>query len=104
VFLTEGADRDLEEIYDHLAEVDSEASAQALLGQLLEIADTLAEFPERGACPKELQAVGLREYRQVIFKRYRVIYRVSGKRIFVYLIVDGRRDVQSLLERRLLSR
>jgi toxin ParE1/3/4 len=104
VFLTAGAERDLEEIYDYLAEHDSEASAHALLEQLLEIADTLAQFPKRGACPKELQSIGLREYRQVIFKRYRLIYRLSGRRVLVYVFVDGRRNVQSVLERRLLSR
>jgi hypothetical protein len=34
---------------------------------------------------------------------YRVIDRVDGQRVYVYLIVDGRRDMQSLLARRLLG-
>ena len=36
-------------------------------------------------------------------KPYRVIYRIMGKRVFVYLIADGRRDMPTLLERRLLG-
>jgi toxin ParE1/3/4 len=39
----------------------------------------------------------------VFFKPYRLIYRVVDARVIVYLIVDGRRDMQSLLARRLLK-
>lgn len=39
----------------------------------------------------------------VFFKPYRLVYRVAGERVYVYLIADGRRDMQSLLARRLLA-
>ena len=51
---------------------------------------------------KELQAIGIRDYRETYFKPYRVIYRTAGLRVYVYLIVDGRRDMQALLVRRML--
>ncbi len=103
VLLTEGAERDIEEIYDHVAEFDSPAKAEQLLRRVLATAERLARFPERGAWPKELLALGIREYRQTVIRPYRVIYRVIGKRVFVYLIADARRDMQSLLARRLLG-
>lgn len=103
VLITQGAERDLEEIYDHIAEFDSPEKADYVLSRLLEATDRLATFPERGPYPKELQALGIREYRQTYFKPYRLIYRVIGKRVFIYLIADGRRDMQSLLARRLLG-
>jgi toxin ParE1/3/4 len=103
VLLTEGAERDLEEIFDHIAEHDSPGKADHVLSRLLEAAECLATFPDRGPLPKELQALGIREYRQTYFKPYRLIYRVIGKQVFVYLIADGRRDMQSLLARRLLG-
>jgi len=53
--------------------------------------------------PKELAAVGIRDYRQAVFKPWRVVYRVIGDRGVVYLIVDGRRDMQTVLARRLLG-
>lgn len=52
---------------------------------------------------KELLALGIREYRQTHFKPYRLIYRVSGKQVIIYLIADGRRDMQTLLMRRMLG-
>lgn len=103
VLLTRGAAQDLESIYDYIAEFDSEASARRVLGRLQKVVESLAAFPERGAYPKELLALGIREYRQTAFKPYRLIYRVLGQRVYVYLIADGRRDMQSLLSRRLLG-
>ena len=103
VLLTDGAERDLEEIYDYIAEFDTQASADYVLDKLLAVTESLATFPERGSNPKELLAVGIREYRQTFFKPYRVIYRVIGKQVIIYLIADGRRNMQSLLGRRLLG-
>lgn len=103
VLLTEDAQGDLEEIYDYIAEFDSPANAERVLNRLVEAAGRLTSFPERGAYPRELLALGIREYRQTFFKPYRVIYRVIGKRVYIHLIADGRRDMQTLLARRLLG-
>ena len=103
VLLTAGAERDLEDIHDYVAEFDSSAKADHVLDRLLEIATSLERFPERGKIPRELRVLGIREYRQTFFKPYRVIYRVFGERVFIHLIADGRRDLQTLLARRLLG-
>lgn len=103
VLITQGAEHDLEEIYDHITEFDSPEKAEYVLNRLLEVAERLATLPDRGPHPKELQALGIREYRQTYFKPYRLIYRVTGKQVFIYLIADGRREMQSLLARRLLG-
>ena len=103
VLLTAGAENDLDVLYGYLAEHDSPDRADYVLDRLMEVAESLATFPERGSHPRELLALGIREYRQTFFKPYRVIYRVIGKQVIIYVIVDGRRDMQSLLSRRLLG-
>ncbi len=103
ILLTQGAEQDLESIYDHIAEFDCQANADHVLDRLLEVVESLSTFPERGAYPKELIALGIRDYRQTAFKPYRVIYRVIGRKAYIYVIADGRRDLQSLLARRLLG-
>ena len=103
VLLTQGAEQDLESIHDYIAEFGSVANANQVLDRLMVVVDRLAQFPERGSYPKELVALGIKEYRQTAFKPYRVIYRVIGSRVVIYLIVDGRRDMQSVLARRLLG-
>jgi toxin ParE1/3/4 len=103
VLLTQGAEQDLESIHNYIAESDSVVNANYVLDQLMEVVESLSQFPERGSYPKELAALGIKEYRQTFFKPYRVIYRVIGNQVIIYLIADGRRDMQSVLERRLLS-
>jgi len=63
----------------------------------------LARFPERGNYRKELVALGVKVYRQTTFKPYRVIDRVLGNQAVIYVIAVGRRDMQSVLARRLLG-
>lgn len=103
VLLTAGAERDLEALHDYLAGTDDGAGADRLLDGLAAVVDSLSRFPERGSVPRELAGLGIREYRQVFFKPYRVIYRVSGLQVVIYLIADGRRDMQSVLAKRLLG-
>jgi toxin ParE1/3/4 len=103
VLLTADAVGDLEELYGYIAAHDAPAKAKYVLDRIVKVVETLATFPERGSYPKELVALGLREYRQAFFKPYRLIYRVAGARVYVYLIADGRRDMQTLLQRRLLG-
>jgi toxin ParE1/3/4 len=103
VLLTEDAERDLEDLYSYIAEFDSPGHADRALARLLEAAASLATSPQRGSQPKELRLLGIQEYRQVFFKPYRVIYRVVDDRVVIYVIADGRRDMQTLLQRRLLG-
>ncbi len=103
VLLTEGAEQDLEAIHDYISEFDCVAKANYVLDQLMELVEKLSRFPDRGSYPKELVALGIKEYRQTSFKPYRVVYRVAGSQVIIYLIADGRRDMQSVLARRLLG-
>ena len=103
VLVTEDAERDLEDIHSYVAEYDSRQKADYGLDRLLEVTESLATSPERGLLPRELSALGIQEYRQVFFKPYRVIYRHFERRVIIYVIADGRRDMQSLLSRRLLG-
>ena len=103
VLLTNDAARDLDEIYDYIALHDAPQKADYVLQQIEKSFSRLSKFPERGAYPKELLLLGIREYREVFFKSYRIIYRVMDKNVYVLLIGDGRRDMQSLLQRRLLN-
>ena len=103
VHLTDDAEHDLEEICDYIDRHDSPGRADHVLEQIEKALGRLSEYPERGNYPIELLDVGVREYREISFKLYRIIYRVMAEDIYVLLIADGRRDMQSLLQRRLLQ-
>ena len=103
VFLTADAARDLDEIYQYIALHDAPGKAEHVLTGIEKAFDSLSETPDRGVTPKELLDLGIRDYREIFFKPYRVIYRVFGNVVHVFLIADGRRDMQTLLQRRLLN-
>ena len=103
VLPTDDAVRDLEEIRDYIDGHDSPARADYVLDRIEEAFQGLAEHPDRGSYPRELLDIGIREYREVFFKPYRIVYRTIGATVYVLVIADGRRDMQSLLERRLLE-
>ena len=103
VSLTKDAERDFEEIYLYIAEHDSPASADHVLERLVEATEAIGTAPDRGSSVSELRSLGISEYRQVFFKPYRLIYRVHAKQVVVYAVADGRRDMESLLARRLLG-
>ena len=102
VRLTLGAENDLQVLYRNIADHRSETHAEALLDTILGAIESLERFPDRGAIPGELTTLGIRDYRQIVLSPYRIIYRVIHTTVFISLIADGRRDMQALLERRLL--
>ena len=103
VLLTDDAVRDLEELYDYIDQHDVPGKADYVLEQIEKVFSSLSENPRRGVYPKELVSIGIKEYREIFFKPYRIIYRIIEKKVFVLLIVDGRRNMQQLLQRRLLQ-
>lgn len=103
VVLTQDAEADLEAIYDYIAEYDCAENAYYVLDELLKTANNLSHFPKKGSIPKELLDLGNRDYRQTFFKSYRLIYKIIDQQVVIFLITDGRRDMQALLARRLLK-
>ena len=94
--------QDLIDTYRYVATYDSVEAADYLLDELESLCSKLSSSPQRGHIPPELERVAVTAYREVHFKPYRVVYEVIGREVFVHCVLDGRRDMQSLLERRLL--
>lgn len=103
VIITRGGLRDLEDIGDYIAVHDSLEKAAHVITRIESAIKSLSDQPYRGNIPKELLHLGAREWREVFFKPYRIIYRVKQKVVYVHLIADGRRDMQTLLQRRLFG-
>lgn len=102
VFVTAAAERDMEEIYDFLAENRSLDDAEYVRAKLLEVVERLEQFPNRGTHPDDLVELGTTAFREIFFKPYRVIYRIMDKRVYIYVVTEGRHDVRTLLAKRLL--
>ena len=102
MIIVDEAEQDLAQIVQYIAHRDSEDRANQVLARLLEVCESLSQNPERGHFLHELLPLGMKDFREIHFKPYRVIYETVQRQVLVQLIVDGRRSLQSLLEQRLL--
>ena len=102
VYIIEDAERDIVEIYNYIALSDSNEKADHVIKNIEEKCTSLAECSDRGHFPPELERIGVFEYREIHFKPYRIIYQVIDKKVYVHCVLDGRRELQKLLQNRLL--
>jgi toxin ParE1/3/4 len=96
------AEEDIFDIYRYVLRADDRDRANYVLRRLQGTCQSLAQMPRRGHSPPELERVGFRGYREIHFKPYRIIYQIVGRRVFIHCVLDGRRALQEVLERRLL--
>ncbi len=102
VALTATAKQDIFELHLHIETHDSVERADEVLDGLRKAIESLADLPERGHFPPELDRIGLREYREIHHKPWRIVYAVISGAVVFHGILDGRRDLQTLLQQRLL--
>lgn len=102
VNLLPNAKRDMLDIFHYIAENDSIKSAEYVIDNIENQYKKLDEFPNRGHIAIELEKYGIFDYREVHFKPYRIIYQIIDNNVHVHCVLDSRRDLQEILERRLL--
>ncbi|MFW6131795.1 MAG: type II toxin-antitoxin system RelE/ParE family toxin, partial [Candidatus Aminicenantaceae bacterium] len=59
---------------------------------------------QRGHVPPELERIGVYSYKEIHFKPYRIICEVSESIVYIHCVLDGRRSLQELLEKRILRK
>ena len=98
---TETAQGDLDLVVDFIAE-DSVENALAVLDRLEKRADALCLAAERGRVVPELKSLDVLQYRELIERPWRIIYRLEPDQVVILAVLDGRRDLRSLLLERLV--
>ncbi len=86
---------DLEAIADYIAR-DSRFYAQSVVRKMLEMAESLADFPEMGRIVPELGDQNIRE--RFVYS-YRLIYQIEDSQILIVAIVHGKRLLVNVSER-----
>ena len=87
VNLTQLAQKDLEEIFYYIA-ADSSKNAKKFILELEKKIYSLDVLPERHPLIPENELFTT-EYRHLIHKKYRIIYRISDKSVFILRVIHG---------------
>ncbi len=101
VYWTREATIDLEEIVDYIAK-DRISAAKSIYRKIKSKCRQLNESPERCRRVPELLEIGIENYRELIVSPYRVIFKLTEFTVYIFAVIDGRRDVESVLFDRLL--
>ena len=87
VNLTQRAQNDLEQIFYYIADDNINNAANFVL-QLEKKVYSLEDFPDRNPLIPENEFFGT-DYRHLIYKKYRVVYRFFEKSVFILRIFHG---------------
>jgi plasmid stabilization system protein ParE len=102
VVILHSAEHDLKELRHYLISRFSTQAWRSTYQHLQSTVAQLATSPYAGVVPDEIQQLNLRHYRQVLCGMNRVIYEVRENTVYIHIIADTRKDLQSLLIKRLL--
>ncbi len=92
---------DLDAIIGYIYQ-ESQTNAKEIYLALKALALDLSQFPYRGRVVPELETLGFTLYRELIYKRWRIIYSVEKSKVYILLIIDSRQDIQVQLVHRIL--
>lgn len=70
-------------------ERDSPWYAKAVVSKIIEVAESIPEFPEMGRTVPEVGETAIRER---FVHRYRVIYELAETRVLIVAVIHGRQD------------
>lgn len=102
VVILESAEHDLKELKSYIVKNFSIETWQSTYDKIKAVIRNLKTFPHVGSIPEEFEKLNLSQYRQVISGMNRIIYEVRQDTLYIHIITDARRDLKSLLTRRLL--
>jgi len=102
VIWTKSAELDLELIIEHI-KLNSINIAKKIFFEIKKESNNLHTLPERKRVVPEFQQIGIVKYREIIYKRWRIIYKIDDEKIYVLIVVDSSRNVEDILFQRLIK-
>jgi toxin ParE1/3/4 len=102
VVILDSAEQDLKDLRRYVVKNFSQVTWLKTYSKLKESIRNLATFPLLGTVPPELENLNMNQYRQIISGMNRVIYEPRADAVYIYVIVDTRRDLETLLMQRLM--
>ena len=88
----EPAISDLQHVRDYIVK-DSKYYAARFVSKIIGRIDVLPDFPEMG---REVTEADDKSIRELIYQKYRIMYRVEKERILILAIIYGSRDLSTV--------
>ena len=96
IIISEFAEADLDEIASyHYSR--SPNYVERIISEFEENVMSLQKHPKSGITVPELERQGITKYRELIQEYYRIVYEISGNKIIIHTIIDGRRNFEEII-------
>ncbi|MDE2056353.1 MAG: type II toxin-antitoxin system RelE/ParE family toxin [Betaproteobacteria bacterium] len=102
VVILDSAQQDMKELRAYILKNFSVDTWRTSYAKIKEAIRNLHSFPQAGSIPEEVEKLNLTQYKQVLSGMNRIIYEVRQEIIYIHIIADARRDMTTLLSRRLI--
>src|SRR4030042_3740038 len=102
IIWTKSAEYDLNEIINYILSKDEINNAKKIYEKIKYRINLLNDSPEQGRIVPELQILKIKKYREIIINPWRIIYKIENRKIFILLVIDGRRNLEEILLDRIL--
>ena len=96
IIISEFAEADLDEIAsNHYSR--SPNYVERIISGYEENVLSLQKHPKTGRTVPELERQGITKYRELIQEYYRIVYEISGNKVIVHTIIDGRGNFEETI-------
>ncbi len=102
VYFLADAEEDLKELRRYIQRSFGEPAWRETYQKIKNSLRALQSAPQSGSIPEELAVMNFHQYRQVISGMNRILYEIREDALYIHIVCDGRRDMRTLLNRRLV--
>jgi len=102
VIWTKNAELDLELIIEYI-KISSVNIAKKIFVEIKQESNKLHILPQRKRIVPEFQEIGIIKYREIIYKRWRIVYKIDEEKVYVLIVVDSSRNLEDILFQRLIK-
>ena len=99
---TKKAEYDLESIIEHI-KIDSIEIAKSIFFEIKKESESLYYYPQRKRIVPELEHIGILKYREIIYKRWRIVFKIDNEKVYILLVADSRQNLEDILFQRLIK-
>jgi toxin ParE1/3/4 len=92
--------KDLREIVEYYFEVNPQYS-EKIFRTIIDRISELEDFPEKGRVVPELRDHNILTYKELIEDPYRIVYKVLTEEVLLVSVIDGRRNFEEVLIKKL---
>jgi plasmid stabilization system protein ParE len=102
VVWTDNAQYDLELIIEYI-KIDSVTIAKEIFFEIKNECDQLYYMLTRKRIVPELQQIGIIKYREILYKRWRIIFKIEEDKVSILIVADSSRNLEDILFQRLIK-